>query len=383
MPALPPAAPTTGGGPASAVPTISTRARTRRRIGAVVLIVAAFLCGTTALTPWWGTSTAGAGPSMQTGFLPGDIYLKSVGGSSGTVTYSSQGLVALGELYETILWLAVALMVLALLAGVIALAASFSVAPMPRGNRFVRYLSLGLAAVTIVLAILVPAVQPGYLGQSSSAGFCSPAGAASTPCNSFWGSATSGATTTSWGPGVGWGLLLATAALFVAVAYLWWSAAREAPSSRFERRSAPATPAVAPAPAYSPPAYSPPAYSPPEYSPSAYSPPAHSPPAVSHPTFTPPTLDVPPPKSPAIGMRELDQIEELKRRADAGELGSADYLSAKLSVIGSPESTEEPVPGQVFGLPAEELTKLTALFDKGAITEAEYETLRRRILLQI
>jgi hypothetical protein len=305
----------------------------RLRLGSLALVLVAVLALIAAFSPWWYTTTSSGATSSTAEFYPGTTFYAGGGGGGGVTSYASYGLGSVGGLYVGIL---VTSILLALLAGAVGLyglgraSGRFGGSGGPRLARIALLAALGAA---VVLAVVVPVAQPALYQAANPAGTCSPAPPAS-PCTSFWGTSHAGGSTTVWGAGAGWWLDI-LAALFVVVGlYLGTSAVlserdaerrrEEAASTELARRSA-----------------------------------------------------------PPLQLEDLVGLAELKRRSDAGELPEAAFLEAKAHLLGPVPATDLLGPGARTPLPSRELDVLQELRDDGALTDEEYDLLRRRLLLWI
>jgi hypothetical protein len=172
---------------------------------------------------WWGLSASGGGLSASENFLPGS----SLSGSgtydgatySGSATYASANLTAVGYLYETVLGFGLTAAIAAfagMAVGYASVAATNKSRRLAEDAGFLTQISFGFA---LLLPFLVVFVQPfAYNRDSSNAG--ASCGSGSTPCNSFWGSVSSGGATATWGAGIGWYLVVVAAILLLAAVVL-------------------------------------------------------------------------------------------------------------------------------------------------------------------
>lgn len=97
-----------------------------------------------------------------------------------------------------------------------------------------------------------------------------------------------------------------------------------------------------------------------------------------------PTASVgPDPGTGPIGMSDLQRLEQLAWLVDNRSEEEERYIAAKLALLSrpTPVATAESVP--TMSLPTDELSALERLRASGHLSEAEYETLERRIILRI
>ena len=191
-----------------------------------VIVVASLVSG------WWAlTVTTSGGPTVTTIFAPGSQYQVSCSVSgcgslrSGSLSYTSGSLGAVGNLYEAVQVLLILSAVLSGLAVAVVLAGVFGRSIPPR-----RLLGIALATFLAFLLALVPVVavagfQTSALDQDGG-GIPS---AAPSPLSSFWGSCSasggsdgicfSGSTGTTvsanWGPSTGWALAIVGALILL------------------------------------------------------------------------------------------------------------------------------------------------------------------------
>jgi hypothetical protein len=178
--------------------------------------VAAALAGASAVSAWWTIFTSTGG---EISFRPGGtFYLYSTRVTdSAVVPFASVGLGPVEALCESILVLAVALLVLGALLGILAALSVLGRLRAPAARTAVRRL-LVLAVVTAVFAVAVaPILQPTLAERSSQGlGLCTATnGSSASPCHSFWGTGMGSAGHIAWGADVGWFLMLVAAVFFL------------------------------------------------------------------------------------------------------------------------------------------------------------------------
>lgn len=288
----------------SQVPRRPAGYRHRKRVTASIVITLGFILVLVGmLVGWWSFTTSGGGASTTDTFLPGSQFTTTCspasaacgGGTSSTTSYSATSLKATGNLMQNVQYLllgAVLLAAAALIAGFMG-AFGFS---WGRGQ-FNLVVAFGILAAILAVAAAawVALAQPAALGSD---GLCSGAGVPSpNPCGQFWGSASSGGTSYSWGAGGGWYVSL-VAFIVLIVGGALYGRTRAEPFTAAELSQVPmpmpgamtaqpavpgyppAPPAVAPTAATYPPA--PPAAAPPQ--PPQYAPyPPPAPPASQAP----------------------------------------------------------------------------------------------------
>ena len=206
-------------------PTPEGRARKRlggmaRRRGRWTVLgggLAGLLAGISALTPWWYTSAMGSATSSLAEFFPGANLYAGGGGGGGYVSYAGVGAGQLGNLYEAVLAGTIAVMLLSWAVAGLVLASARR-----RGTsrlQIARWLAWAGLAVAVLLAALIPLLQPALLDVAGAKAACS-AGTSSGPCSSFWGSTTVASTRYVWGAGAGWWLDLGAVILLALVVVL-------------------------------------------------------------------------------------------------------------------------------------------------------------------
>lgn len=82
-------------------------------------------------------------------------------------------------------------------------------------------------------------------------------------------------------------------------------------------------------------------------------------------------------------MSDLQRLEHLAWLVDNHKTEEESYVEAKISLLTRPmpDAMVGPVPH--LELPTDELSALERLRSSGHLNDAEYETLRRRVLLQL
>jgi len=239
-----------GAGPAPS-PGTARSFSPRRFVSGALALLAGTLAGISSITAWWTETYVSGGSLAVVHFLPGGSLTGFSDGMSITAPYSLIGVGDVGDLYETILVLALVVLVLCLASGILGVIGSLVGGRAPNRDRLIRILlvsALGLALLSVVLA---PAVQPYGLSHASSGG-CSGFGSQS-PCKFFWGNGSSGATAYAWGGDVGY-YLMVVVDVFVVVALLFsvrpakGSGGPLLPAQLAVPPAAPATPPPAPVP---------------------------------------------------------------------------------------------------------------------------------------
>lgn len=177
------------------------------------------------MTAWWADSyVAGSGISVIH-FLPGGSLTGSSAGATLTAPYALVGLGPVGELYEAVLALALAVMMLSLIGGTLAVISSLGSSRTPNRIGTIRVLLIAVLIIGLLTVVLVPGIQPYALSHSS--GGCSGFGSQS-PCKSFWGNGTSSGTQYAWAGDVGYYLMVA-ATLFAVASFIGWIRTRSEP----------------------------------------------------------------------------------------------------------------------------------------------------------
>lgn len=224
-----------GGLPGGTADPVASRSATfpaKRLAASLVFLVAGVLAGLSSITSWWTLSESGSTFTGSIGFLPGDSYQASGDGVTASGSYASDGLGPVGSMYEGVLALVLVVLILALVAGIIGVVASFSRTVNPARYYTVR----NLLVVTLILAtfatVLVPTLQPTLFHNSNPSDLCSSSSGTQTPCNSFWGSLSAGGESSTWGSDLGWYLSLATVVLSVGGLFVWRAGRQEPWGSR-------------------------------------------------------------------------------------------------------------------------------------------------------
>jgi hypothetical protein len=184
-------------------------------VGTILLLVALVI-------PWWFASFTEGQDNGMIQFLPGSQYSGSGvindESFSGSQQYSAANLTNVGNLYGAVLdggLLAGVLGFVAIFLGFFGARGSFQT----RTPLYLILVALGLTALIVtVMPLWVASAQPGAFAQdgtfAGSGGGCP---LTSSPCNTFWGSASVGSDSVSWGAGFGWYLTI------VAAIFLWGS----------------------------------------------------------------------------------------------------------------------------------------------------------------
>lgn len=196
----------------------------KRLVASVLAIVAGVCAGVSTISSWWSASASGSSGSGTLNFLPGGSATASIPGESVSNSYASLGLGQVGALYEGILAYCLVVMIVSFAIGAIGLLWSFGKLHGPSKGSAVQTWAICLAAISLVIVILVPLLQPDLFDRGSS-GICT--GGVSSPCNSFWGSASANGETVTWGADAGWYLAIAAFVLLIAAAVTWWLAKPE------------------------------------------------------------------------------------------------------------------------------------------------------------
>lgn len=309
--------------------------RRRRGASASCLVLAGVLSGASAGLAWWYTTTATGATSSTAEFLPGSELAASGGGGGGRTSYASVGLGAVGGLYEAVLAVTLIVALLALAVGVFGWLRAVGRGGRGGGRRLAALLALAALLLSAALVIATPAAQPGLYRQANPSGSCSSSGGPG-PCSSFWGTSGPAGNRTTWGAGAGWWASVAATVSLAAGLALGFSRAR-----REEATEAPGE------------------------------------------TAPPGNLADPPRSlgSPPVGLAELRRLEELHRSASDGPLAAEQFRLAKARLLERGPADSAPGPGARTPLPAAELEKLKELHAAGALSDGEYDLLRRRVLL--
>ncbi len=253
--------------------------RHRRRTNAGIVLVIGFVLSAIALgTGWW--SLSGGGETLS--FTPGSSFACTGTGcpaSSAYSMYSSQ----MSNLYGAIDYMIIVALIFAIIAAVFACLGAFGVA-FGRGQLTLVVLLGVLAgllcvAPAIYVVLAQPAAWGALAGGCNGPSFCS---------SFFYGSWTSGTTSLTYGPSIGWYAALVGFVFLIAGALLY-SRTRQEPFTMDELAASthPAVPGMTPGtfagggpPWATPPA--PPQYPPPTGPPPAWPPP---PPPASQPNW--------------------------------------------------------------------------------------------------
>lgn len=92
------------------------------------------------------------------------------------------------------------------------------------------------------------------------------------------------------------------------------------------------------------------------------------------------------PEPEALGpvtMNDLERLEHLAWRVDSGQAEAEEFVEAKLAVLARPPPDATVGPISHLALPTDELSALERLHGSGHLTDPEYETLRRRVILKL
>jgi hypothetical protein len=198
----------------------------KRMIASCLVIVGAILFFVSIAVPWWsGTSTYSAEGIAETGtenFYPGTNFNMQCAGtvclySSETVSYTSQHLTNIGNIYSGVEVLLIVAGVVALLGAICGLIWTFATF-----GRWQFIVTFFLVITVIVIAVVAPVwvalAQPG--AYTNDEGSCP---SYASPCNAFSGNTcppVSGASSCTWGAGAGYfldiiGVVLIAVGLFL------------------------------------------------------------------------------------------------------------------------------------------------------------------------
>jgi hypothetical protein len=305
--------------PMSSAPHDSRRFNSGRFSCGILALVAGVLAGASTGVAWWTDYQS----SVYINFLPGGSLMGGGGSGTVTATYASLGLGPVGALYEAVLAMALAVTVLALLAGILGVFGSLGKLRSPKHNGRIRGLLIVVLIVALVSVVLVPIAQPYALSQSS--GGCSGFGSES-PCNTFWGAGATGGTGSSWGANAGYYLTVASVVLLLAGLVLWILAWRT-----------PWGTAVGASPVG---------------------------------TAMP-------------GSNPVDRLFQLKQLLDSGHLSESEFQAAKASLFAGATAPPSASVGGPPGGVEESLTRLKAMHDGGRLSDQEYTELRARVLTRV
>ncbi len=178
-----------------------------RLASATLFLVTSALVVTSLVVPWWtvqyAVPTSSGTESATIYFLPGSSARVLANGVSSVATYTSLGLGgSTGTLYGTVQ--AVGLIVVVAAAGAGVLTVLLGATKSWRRQISVAVATLGIIAVVgLTLTVgLFPVAESQSLPNGLA--FCGIASGGSSPCASFYGSATGAWGSGSWGPGSGW-----------------------------------------------------------------------------------------------------------------------------------------------------------------------------------
>ena len=305
----------------------------------VLGLIAGTLAGVSTLSPWWTISAAsgGYGGYASIGFLPGDSFTASANGLSDSFSYASQGWGPVEGLYEGILVLGVLTLIIAVLAGILGAIRVFGPPKVLTGRDSVQTWTFVAILIALVAVILVPLAQPGVLAIHP-AGLCAATYGSKTPCNSFWGSVTASGGSVSWGADAGWYLELASFIILISSLVVWRRAILEPLGGHQPSRL----------------------------------------PSMSAPQVGIGGSAV----GPSVEGSQVESLTLLKSMSDSGILTSDEFLRAKNRVL---TGGGTPTPGDSMWVRQldEDLRRLEGLRASGAITPAEYSTLRQKIIARI
>jgi hypothetical protein len=204
----------------------------RKLLFEIALLAALALAVASLVTPWWSFAYSSGGGSESVNFVPGVMYSVTCAGSgcggfaSGTFSYSNFG-AGTSALYAAALVVAA---VATVFAGLVALIYGLEgvrsrTYRVPRARLF-RFLCVLGALLAVGMTIAVAAAQSSSF--VSGATFPGTTSGGPSPTNSFWGSSHLGATSASWGAGVGWYCAIAAALLLLGALLALLAQARSA-----------------------------------------------------------------------------------------------------------------------------------------------------------
>jgi hypothetical protein len=227
-PVPPPASATTPPAPNATNPAEDAQESTvkARRVAASSLVLIAAILLTVSMTvPWWGFVISAGGATASVNFLPGSSYSGS--GTyhgltySSSATYASANLSSVGVLYEAVLGLGLTSAIAAFAGMALGYVSAIGTVRLRRPVGIAAHLTDTSFVFALALPFLVVFIQPwAYNSDSSGAG--ASCGGGSNPCNSFWGSISSGGVTGTWGAGAGWYIALIATILLLVAAVLFW-----------------------------------------------------------------------------------------------------------------------------------------------------------------
>ncbi len=172
----------------------------------LTLLVGFVLSAVSLGTAWWAYSYSGGGTSDSVQFTPGSTYSVSCSGSgcggfvSGSSSYSSWG-GSIASIYGSLEVALIAAVAIAGLATVLGLLSLFGRGPRTFG--FIGCLLGVVSGATLLgLSAWVVSSQPGAFGSDVT--FLGTHSGGPSPASSFWGSATGGGASATWGAGAGW-----------------------------------------------------------------------------------------------------------------------------------------------------------------------------------
>ncbi len=323
------------------------RPRARIRATTIACLGAGLVVLVGVLVPWWYLTTTSPGSTYTIDYYAGGSLRVSSSGGGGTTSYADAGVGSVGSLYGGVLAVGYALALLGLALGVYGFGRSFGWWGAVDRPRLLRWTLVGALGLTVALALVVPLLQPSLYHANDPAGVCTGANPPG-PCYSFWGSSSASGATTDWGAGLGWFLALGGIVGFALALFVQF------------------LPEAAPAPVPRSPIAPPP----------------------TMPPVPPPRIDVraaapnaPPP--PPLPIAQLRRLAQLKALSDSGQVPIEQFVQAKRELLDSPPP---PRPGgrpPTKDLPADELALLESLRRSGALTNDEFDRLRRRALLGV
>ena len=154
----------------SAVAGPSRQLSHRRFVSAILALIAGILGGISTVTAWWTDSFTSPSSASEIHFLPGGSLTGTSSGGTVSASYAGLGFGPVGALYEAILAMALAVMVLGLIGGIVGLLASWGRLRNPNRNGMVRGMLVVVLVIALFSVIIVPSLQPYTV--SNSAGGC-------------------------------------------------------------------------------------------------------------------------------------------------------------------------------------------------------------------
>lgn len=189
-----------------------------------MLALASFLAGIFAiLSPWW--TIIGAGNSSFSFYLTDTLRLLSFSTvGQYTLTYDSLGMGCIQFLYACLLALVLVSLILALIAGTLGVLSAVGRVRQTYWTRAVRTFLVVALVLALAATIAGPAAQPTAFSREQGAdlNFCLANPGGDTPCATFWGSINASGIRDTWGPSLGWYLVLTSSVLLFAALLCGW-----------------------------------------------------------------------------------------------------------------------------------------------------------------